>query len=86
MDFRYILEVKPKGFDDGLGDVMRQMEDTRIISKFLALVPRRMIGSTRHQNAEARGKSMVGNPMERGRIKSSFIPFSLIRYPNEKVT
>lgn len=48
MYFRYILEVKPKGFDDGLGDVMRQMEDTRIISRFLAIVTRRIIGSTRH--------------------------------------
>lgn len=48
MDLRYILEVKPKGFADGLGDVMRQMEDTRMTSRFLASVTRRIIGSTRH--------------------------------------
>lgn len=48
MDLRYILEGKPKGFADGLGNVMRQMEDTRMTSRFLASIPRRMIGSTRH--------------------------------------
>lgn len=45
---RYILEVKPKGFADGLSDEVREMEDTRMTSRFLAIATGRMIGSTKH--------------------------------------
>lgn len=33
MDLRYILEVKPKGFADGL---VEGVEDTRMTSRFLS--------------------------------------------------
>lgn len=52
MDVRYILEVKSKGFADGLCDRVREMKDTRMTSRFLATVARRMIGSTSYQNGE----------------------------------
>lgn len=52
MDVRYILEVKSKGFVDGLCDGVTEMEDTRMTSRFLATVARRMIGSTSYQNGE----------------------------------
>lgn len=52
IDLKYILEVKPKGFAGGLGDEMREMENTRMTSRFLLTASGRMIGSTRHWNGE----------------------------------
>lgn len=62
MYLRCILEVKPKGFADGLGDVVREMEDTRMTFQFLATATRRIIGSTSYRNEEAGVR--VWEPME----------------------
>lgn len=52
MDLRYILEAKPKGLADELGEKVEEMEDTRMIYRVLALAAGRMGGGASYWNNE----------------------------------